>query len=124
MTASGIYDPMSDAVPDKGTAAGIAIGALTFVILLHLFSRRGGIIVNNAFAVTKVALLITIIALGIAKGAGAFSGQGKAPLENFTADVFVTNRKDATSWSNSLMLCMYSYSGFEQPFYVSIHCCP
>lgn len=121
MTASGIYDPMSGDAPDKGSAAGIAIGALTFVVLLHMFSRRGGILVNNAFAIAKVMLLVAIIALGIAKGAGAFSGPGKAPLENFTSEVFVTNRKDATSWSNSLMLCMYTFSGYEQPFYV---CCP
>lgn len=118
MTASGIYDPMSGDAPDRGTAAGIAIAALTFVVLLHMFSRRGGILVNNAFAIAKVMLLVAIIALGIAKGAGAFSGPGKAPLENFTQDVFVTNRKDPPSWSNSLMLCMYSYSGYEQPFYV------
>lgn len=122
MVASGIYDPMSGNVPDKGTAAGIAIGALTFVVLLHMFSRRGGILVNNAFAVTKVMLLVAIIALGIAKAAGAFSGPGKAPLENFTKDVFVTNRRDGSSWSNSLMLCMYSFSGFEQPFYVCCLC--
>lgn len=121
MTASGIYDPMSGEVPDKGVAAGIAIAAL-FVVLLHMFSRRGGILVNNAFAITKVLLLVAIIALGIAKGAGAFPGRGKAPLENFTQGVFVTNRRDPTSWSNALMFCMYSYSGFEQPFYVCWLC--
>lgn len=121
MTASGIYDPMSGEVPDKGVAAGIAISALTFVVLLHMFSRRGGILVNNAFAIAKVLLLVAIIALGIAKAAGAFPGSGKAPLENFTKGVFVTNRKDPTSWSNSLMFCMYTFSGFEQPFYVCCH---
>jgi len=83
-----------------------------------MFSRRGGILINNAFAIVKVMLLLVIVGLGIAKAAGAFPGPEKAPLNNFTKDVFVTNRTDPTSWSNSLILCMYTYSGFEQPFYV------
>lgn len=118
MTAAGIYDPTSGEVPSRGTAAGIAIGALSAVVLLHMFSRRGGIVLNNAFAIIKVSLLLTIIGLGIAKAAGAFPTPDGPPLDNFTRGVFTTNRTDPTSWSNSLLLCMYSFSGFEQPFYV------
>ena len=121
MTASGIYtyDPdRPQVVPDQGIAVGIAIGTLTFVVLLHMFSRRGGILVNNAFAVVKVALLLAIICLGIAKAAGRFGGPGDVIRNNFTHGVFKTQRSDAASWSNSLMFCMYSFSGYEQPFYI------
>jgi amino acid transporter len=65
-------------------------------------------------------LLLAIICLGVAKACGAFPATEKAPLENFTKDAFTTNRKDPTSWSNSLLLCMYTFSGFEQPFYVRL----
>lgn len=123
LVASGAYEPANGDGPDKGKVAGIAIGALTFVVVVHMFSRRGGILINNAFAVVKVMLLLSIVGLGIAKAAGAFPAKEKAPLENFTKDVFVTNRTDPTSWSNSLILCMYTYSGFEQPFYVSPPSC-
>lgn len=118
MTASGHYDPSSGEVPNKGHAIAIAIGVLTLVIVLHVFSRRGGIILNNVFAVVKVSLLLAIICLGIAKGAGAFGGPDKNQLENFTKDVWFTQRTDVASWSNSLLFCMYSFSGFEQPFYI------
>ncbi|KAK5232664.1 hypothetical protein LTR47_006228 [Exophiala xenobiotica] len=118
LVASGAYEPANGDGPDKGSVAGIAISALTFVVVVHMFSRRGGILINNAFAIVKVMLLLSIVGLGIAKAAGAFPATEKAPLDNFTEDVFVTNRRDPTSWSNSLILCMYAYSGFEQPFYV------
>ncbi|KAJ9644217.1 hypothetical protein H2204_001568 [Knufia peltigerae] len=118
LIASGVYEPSSGEAPDRGQVVGIAIGTLSFVIIVHMFSRRGGILINNIFAIIKVMLLVSIIALGIAKAGGAFPATGKAPLDNFTANVFVTNRKDPASWSNSLILCMYSFSGFDQPFYI------
>lgn len=123
MIASGIYDPTSGEIPNRGTAIGIAIATLTFVVLLHTFSRRGGIMVNNLFAIVKVALLLAIICLGIAKAAGRFPNrEGKTNSQvisdNFTKNVFTTDRNDAASWSNSLMFCMYTFSGFEQPFYI------
>ena len=121
MAASGIYTYDSDhpeIVPDQGIAIGIAIGTLSFVVLLHMFSRRGGILVNNAFAVVKVALLLAIICLGVARAAGRFGGPGDVIRNNFTKGVFDTERSDAASWSNSLMFCMYSFSGYEQPFYI------
>ena len=119
MIASNIYDPESHHTPSHGTAVGIAIGALTFVILLHIFSRRGGILVNNAFAVVKVALLLTIFWLGVAKAGGAFGGFEKHARQNFTERVFTTQERSPASWAASLMQCMYTFSGYEQPFYVS-----
>ncbi|UJO20152.1 High-affinity methionine permease [Fulvia fulva] len=105
MTASGHYDRDSGDLPPRGIVIGIAISALSLVVLLHAFSRNIGIFINNGFAIIKVALLLTIICLGIAKAAGKFGGPG---------DV----QKDVGSWSNSLLLCMYAFSGYEQPFYV------
>ena len=120
MIASNIYDPTSLQTPSHGTAVGIAIGALTFVILLHIFSRRGGILINNAFAVVKVALLVTIICLGIAKAGGALGGFENISQQNFTERVFTTQQRNPASWAGSLIQCMYTFSGYEQPFYVSL----
>ena len=56
LIASGHYE--AGTVPDRGAVIGIAVGVLTLVIVLHTFSRNGGILINNAFAVVKVVLLL------------------------------------------------------------------
>jgi amino acid transporter len=126
--ASGRYDPAEDGTPDRDTTIAIAIASLTSVVLLHAFSRRGGILINNAFAVVKIGLLLTVVCLGIAKAAGRFpnkpeSGESETNFktntqvihDNFRVGSFSNARSDAASWSNSLMLCMYSYSGCKSP---------
>lgn len=118
MKASGIHDPSAGDIPSRSTAIAIAIATLTLVVISHSISRRGGILINNAFAVIKIALLIAIICLAIAKAAGAFGGPGDVLRNNFSRDAFTTLRSDPVSWSDSLSLCMYSFSGYEQPFYV------
>ena len=118
LSAAGYYDKKSSDVPDRGVVIAVAIGLLTLVVMLHAFSRNMGIWINNIFATVKVGLLLTIVCLGIAKAAGKFGGSGDVIRNNFTKDVWSTQRNDVSSWSNSLMLCMYAFSGYEQPFYV------
>ncbi|CZT18069.1 uncharacterized protein RCC_03907 [Ramularia collo-cygni] len=118
LIASGYYDKSSGEVPDRGIVIGIAVAALSAVVMIHMVSRKLGIWINNLFAILKVGLLLAIICLGIAKAAGKFGGSGDVPRNNFTRDVWKTQRSDAASWSNSLVLCLYAFSGFEQPFYV------
>lgn len=118
LTASGYYDGESGAIPPRGVVIAVAIGMLTLVVVLHSFSRNMGIWINNIFAVFKVALLLAIICLGIAKAAGKFGGPGDVLRNNFTQDAFKTERTDISSWTSSLMLCMFSFSGYRQPFYI------
>jgi amino acid transporter len=118
LTACGSYDPASGEVPPRGEVIGVAIGALSLVIVSHSMSRKGGIIINNVFAGIKVAVLVVIIILGAAKAGGRLGGVGDVPRNNFTRDVFAPHRSDLGSWSNSIMLCLFSLDGFEQPFYV------
>ncbi|KAK4542948.1 hypothetical protein LTR36_005946 [Oleoguttula mirabilis] len=116
MKASGRYEATE--VPPRGPVLGIALGVLTLIIVLHTFSREGGILVNNAFAIVKVALLLAIFSLGVAKAAGRLGGQEEVPRNNFTIGVWETQRTDIGSWSNSLLLCTYAMSGWKQPFYI------
>ncbi|KAK5685077.1 hypothetical protein LTS10_003152 [Elasticomyces elasticus] len=116
--AIGMYDPGSGVVPARSATVGIAIAFLSLVVVAHIFSRGAGLRINNAFAIIKVALLLTIVFLGIAKAAGRFGGSGDVIRNNSTRDVWTTQRTDAVSWSNSLLLAIYCFSGFEQPFYV------
>ncbi|KAK2616568.1 hypothetical protein QQS21_000391 [Conoideocrella luteorostrata] len=45
----------------QGAIRGIAILIATVTCFIHAFSRRGGILLNNAFAVIKVLILVSII---------------------------------------------------------------
>lgn len=103
--------------PSKGPVLGIAIAALTLAVSVHIFSRRGGIVLNNAFAVFKVSLLVTIIILGILRKSGLDLGGGSTQTKNFEKP-FAGSSSHLANYVDSLLYILYSYSGFKQPFYV------
>lgn len=51
-----------DEKPSRGSVTGWAILGLTLPIALNGFSRKGGLLLNNTLAVTKVAILLVIAA--------------------------------------------------------------
>ena len=105
--------------PTKGPVLSLAIGALSLTVLLHMVSRRAGILLNNIFAMVKVALLLAIIVLGFLKAGGTTLGGEPKATDNFaTATSFKPGASEVPSVSNSLLYVVYTYSGFEQPFYV------
>lgn len=69
------YEAAGRSDAPRGPVIGLAITVLTACMLLHIFSRRGGIRLNNVFAVLKVALLLAIIILGFIKAGGARLGK-------------------------------------------------
>jgi amino acid transporter len=85
-----------------------------------VFSRRGGILLNNAFAIVKVLILLTMIVLGFTKGAGHKLGGPEVHAAKSLAPsvAFKTDRRDLASYTDSFLYIVYTYSGFEQPFYV------
>jgi amino acid transporter len=104
----------------RGAVIGIAISALTASIFLHVLSRRGGIIMNNIFAVIKVSFLVAIIIVGFLKASGhSLGGQPNDAVQNFHPDnSFKTSWHGFASYSEALQWIIYSFSGFLQPFYV------
>jgi amino acid transporter len=111
--AQGIKD-------NHGFVIGVAFAALTAAVLLHVCSRRGGIIMSNAFACIKVLILVVIIILGFTKAAGEpLGGKPKANNDNFDPDLSLAGGlHDPTGYFGSLLYVCYSYAGFNQPFYV------
>ena len=100
---------------------GIAVGGLTLSCLVHVFSRRGGIIASNVFACLKVVVLLAIIVIGFAVGGGRRFGPGTSHLSNLDVkNAFANPRHDVSSYTYAFFYVLYSYSGFEQPFYVRI----
>ncbi|KAF1814073.1 hypothetical protein P152DRAFT_481226 [Eremomyces bilateralis CBS 781.70] len=105
--------------PSRGPIIGIALVALTAAVLVHVCSRRGGILVNNTFAILKVLLLVVIIIFGFIKAGGKrFGGQPPA-TDNFDLDKsFSGPKRTVVHYVDALMCVLYPYSGFQQPFYV------
>lgn len=117
MSAAGHDDP------SRGAVIGLAIGALTLACLVHVASRRGGILLNNFFAIAKVVLLLLIIILGFIRSSGyTFGGRASPdtyPTHNFDpSKSFKGDGQNAPSFADALLFIVYTYSGFEQPFYV------
>ena len=116
---------------DDSAVRGLAAAALTAACVLHALWRRGGILLNNLLAVVKVAMLVAVIVIGFAVSAGATFGNGpihgttpepvtQAPVSNFDPHVsFAQGSNNVANYANSLLFVVCTFSGFEQPFYVS-----
>lgn len=141
--AFGIYvmiaagkDPINknDNSYQKAPVIGLAISVMTICCLFHAISRRGGILINNFFAVTKVGILVVIAILGFVHAggkylrspAGASSSTAfditnmkvdNAPDINFGSDSFQSTG-GVSNFAQSLLFAIYPFAGFEQPFYV------
>ena len=110
---------------------GMAAAALTFACIIHALWRRGGILLNNLLAGVKVAMLLAVIFIGFAVSAGATFGNGpvhgttmdpvtRQPLSSFDPHVsFAQSSSDVANYANSLLFVVCTFSGYEQPFYVS-----
>lgn len=130
--ALGIYVMEAAGVEGHDSAIrGLAVASLTFACLLHAAWRRGGIVLNNMLAFLKVSVLLAIIVIGFAASAGASFGHGPVhgqtmnptthkTTSNFnTHSSFANARSDTASYASSILFVVYTYSGYEQPFYVS-----
>ena len=114
----------TDMKDSKGAILGIAVAVLTAAVAVHICSRRGGIVINNIFAVGKVLLLLTLIILGFAikptyhnpNYADTVQENLHAP-QSFWGFGRAVNRS-AVDYAKGFSYVLYSYSGFQQPFYV------
>lgn len=144
MIAAG-YDPInsSDNSYQKGPVIGLAISVMTICCMFHAISRRGGILINNMFAVTKVGILVAIAIIGFVHAGGKYlqssdineqppvlTGVSSPMAMNITSTMINAASKNnfgSTSFQStggvsnfvqSLLFAIYPFTGFEQPFYV------
>ncbi|KAF4450236.1 high-affinity methionine permease [Fusarium albosuccineum] len=70
---------------NEGTIRGIAIVIAIFPCLIHAFSRRGGILLNNLLAFIKVSMLIFMIIAtwAVAGGPSGVRGLPASSIDNF-----------------------------------------
>lgn len=81
----------------NGTVRGIAIAIAVLACFIHTVSRRGGILLNNIFALIKVGILLLIIATACAVSRG---GLHKAVDGTPVPDVFAANTGPGVAFAN------------------------
>ncbi|MCJ1462469.1 hypothetical protein MMC07_001071 [Pseudocyphellaria aurata] len=108
----------------------LAVAALTVASMAHWLWRRGGLFLNNVLALLKTSILLAIIVIGFSASAGASFGRGKVHGDTVDPDTsrstsnfdihtsFTHASASAASYANSIIFIVYSYGGFDQPFYV------
>lgn len=104
-----------------------AVCAITAACLLHGSWRAGGIFVNNFFASVKTCTLLVFIGCGFAYSAGAFPGRGGEPFPThnlsatsvFESDISGGNFGKLYGYSQSMLLVIFAYGGFENANFVS-----
>jgi amino acid transporter len=120
-----------DIIGDQGTdrgatkdaaARGLAILAITFPCVLHAFTRRGGILLNNIVVVVKVAILCAFPIMAICVLAGVTNSNYAAQNLDFK-DSFDNSRSDVDSYTQGVLAVLYAYSGYNQANYVRGHQC-
>jgi amino acid transporter len=107
----------------KGAIYGLAVGVLTLCAFVHIFSRRGGLFLSNVFGLYKVLLLLVLIIFGwVYAGSkllqsNTLAVQPPPKVTNFQ-NTFSGSTHDFASVVNSILAALFSYTGFEQPFYI------
>lgn len=130
--AFGIYVMQAaDRTGSPSEIRALAIAALTAACMIHWLWRRGGILLNNLFAILKVIILLAIIVIGFLASAGVSFGHGQVHGKTTDPDTFRSTSNfdihssfthastSAASYANSIIFIIYAYGGYDQPFYVS-----
>jgi amino acid transporter len=98
---------------------GITMGALGAAVMLEACSRRGGIVVNNVFAILKVLILIAIFVLGyIAVGSHNLSSTHKSIEDFATTKPFSSSHLGVAEYTRWILYTLDLYSGFGQSLFV------
>ena len=123
---------------EKGWIVGLAILTLCVSSAIHVFTRRGGILLNNFAAIVKISILLTMAILGFVHAGGKYL-QTTRNFQNTTSNVtsadinhaaetnfdikdsfrnsFPTTSHDVASFVDSFLFALFCSTGFEQPFY-------
>lgn len=116
------FEP-GDVNPDYRLQKFVALCLLTFVCLLHTFSTKWGVAVNNMLAIYKVTLVTFIIMVGFAAMGGArgkdvsWGDNEHYGLINFK-DAMVTEPRSMLEYASAILGVLWAYTGWENANYV------
>lgn len=112
LLAAGVENPNNAAV------RWIAIAVATLTCFIHAFSRRGGILLNNFFAIIKISILFLIVILAIVVAAGGFETKSVIEENTNAKAAFDSEYSDANGYAHAFLAVIFSFWGFEQPNYI------
>src|SRR5690606_30784611 len=104
--------------PDQNLVKFIALCVITLVCLIHFFSRKMGIVMNNLLALYKLVLLTFVVVSGFAALGGARVGGSRAGdtygTENFK-NSFKTNgdTRSPRDYAGAMLSVLYAFQGWE-----------
>lgn len=126
--------PDINIVESNSTVRGIAIAISILACSVHTSSRRGGLLLNNAFALVKIGMLLLIIIATIAYHAGGFKAMVRThdgslfsniPTRSETLDRNFNPQKsfsgasgNAYAYASAFLHVIFTFSGFDQVNYV------
>jgi len=116
---------------DRGPVIGVAIAIMTICALINDFSRKGGIWINNALAVGKIAFLVIVAILGFLYAGGKLKtstidnpsvAANNATSDNFNPGTSFLVQSDPVNYFGDIVHTLFyivaPYTGFKQPFVV------
>jgi amino acid transporter len=105
--------------PSTGLVRGIAFATAALTCLIHAFSRRGGIWLNNLLAVVKMMILLFILVVAVVVAAGGLPATDNVFADNTRAsESFRDASADANGYAQAFLAIIFSFSGYEQVNYV------
>lgn len=105
--------------PSTGMVRGIAFATAAVTCLIHAFSRRGGIWLNNVLAMVKMMILLFILVVAIVVAAGGLPETKNVFTDNTKAsESFNDASGDANGYAHAFLAIIFSFSGYEQVNYV------
>ena len=120
LQAAGRTDPVSQwSTTDNWIARGLALLVVTFTCGIHAGWRLGGIYLNNAFAIVKLAMLLFIFITGCLTWGGVFHRSPDATSNLNSSVAFDNPSKDAYAFAEAYLAVVFAFGGFNQANYVS-----
>ncbi|KAH8082804.1 amino acid transporter [Cristinia sonorae] len=94
---------------------GIAIGAITFITLLHGLTPRGGVWLMNSLSVFKIVILLFTVITGWVVLSGRTSVPN--PRQNFR-NAFAGSSNSSNDYATAMFKILFSYGGWSNVNYV------
>ncbi|CAG7558842.1 unnamed protein product [Fusarium equiseti] len=102
----------------ESTIRGIAIVIAIFPCLIHAFSRRGGILLNNLLAFIKVFMLIFMVIATWAVAGGPSGLRGLPAWDESKSPTPTDSSAGGKAYAQAFLSIIFAFSGFDQPNYV------
>ncbi|KAI5837444.1 amino acid permease-domain-containing protein [Morchella snyderi] len=104
--------------PDYRLQQFIALVTITFVCLLHFFSRDMGIFLSNALAAYKITLLLFVVVTGFVCLAGGGRKDGTPSGPGNLEGAFENPSQSPYSYASAMLSVLFAYEGWENANYV------